>query len=127
MRKPKKPIAIARWQAYSNLYFKKGSALSMRVHADFDSFKVGDEVALAKYSHLFPEPVSPSSVLWLPFYQAVMTDLAKNASGEESEALDTYIQTRLGKKLAAYREPWTGYPGGDGNSELVKKRNYLSR
>jgi len=129
MRRPKKPVAVALWQAYSKIYFKKGSGLSVQVHTDFEAFKAGDEAALAKYSHLFSESdlESPSSILWLPFHQAVMTDLVRNASVEELEVVNKYTQTLLEKKLAAYNKPWAVYPGGDGDLEVVKKRNYLSR
>ena len=104
MRKAKKPTAIAAWQAYSLLYFKKRSALHAQVHADFDALKGGDKEVLAKYSHLLSnsDQKSPSSIVWLSFYQAVMKDLVKNATEEEQQAVAEYIETRLDKAIAAH-------------------------
>jgi hypothetical protein len=129
MQKPKKPIAVAPWQAYSRIYFKKKSPLHMRVHSEYKALKAGDESTLAKYSHLLLESdrQSPASILWLPFYQLVMKDLVENASEEELAAVAEYIKARLEKELASYKKPWNAYPGGDDNSDVVKKKNYLAR
>jgi len=128
MRKPKKPIPIAPWQAYSQLYFKKRSTLNEKVHADFKAFQSGDQTTLDKYLHLFPRLESTSSVVWLTFYQAVMKDLVKNAGEEELEEVSEYIKTRYESDLARYERPWEAYSGGGGNdSEIAKRRKYLSR
>jgi hypothetical protein len=127
--KQRKPKALAPWQAYSRLYFTKGSALKMRVHAEYEALKAGDKITLAKYSHLLSEldRESISSLVWLTFHQAVMKDLVDHASEEETEAVATYIQTRFDKDLASHEKPWEVFPGGENDSEVVKKKNYLSR
>ena len=56
-----------------------------------------------------------------------MTDLINNASEEELKAVTDYIKNRLEKDLISRVQPWEAFPGGENNSEAIKKRNYLER
>lgn len=103
MQKPKKPIPVAPWQAYSRLYFKKSLPLHQELHTNFKNFKAGQQDTVAKYSHLFPSLESTSSILWLPFYQAVMKDLVDNASEVELTAVSNYIDARYQKALDKHK------------------------
>ena len=125
-QKARKPTAIAPWQAYSQLYFKKKTALYDTVHAEFKAFKSGDAVVLAKYSHLFPHSEF-SSIGWLLFHQGIMRDHVKNASEEELAVISAHIAARLERELTLYERPWEAYSGGDHNSEAAKKKSYLTR
>lgn len=125
--KQKKPSALVPWQAYSQLYFTKGSALHREVHADYADFKAGKSVTRSKYEHLFPnlEEDSLSTINWLPFYQAVMTERVKNASEVELTAVAEYIENRHQKELNIHERPWDAYGGGEDDSEESKKKRYL--
>jgi len=124
--KQKKPSPLAPWQAFSQLYFKKGSPLYKEVHADYEDFKAGTSVARSKYVCLFPnlEEGSLSTINWLPFYQVVMTDHVKNASEVERAAVAEYIENRHQKDLNLHERPWDAYPGGENDSEELRKKRY---
>jgi len=125
----KKPTAIAPWQAYLQLYFKKDSALYREVHADYDDFKAGAEAVRSKYSHLFPalDEAALSIISWLPFFQAVMTERAKNTSAEELASIEEYISNRHRREVDIHERPWDMLPGCENESEPVKKRKYLAQ
>jgi len=127
--KRRKPVAIAPWQAYSHLYFKKGTALYTEVHTNYDDFKAGVEAVRSKYSHLFSDldEAALSAVNWLPFYQAVMTERVKNANAEELATVNEYINDRHQKEVNIYERPWDTHPENENESEPVKKRKYFTR
>ena len=91
--KQKKPAAIAPWQAYSQLYFIKGTAFHAEVHSSYHDFKDGAESARSKYSHLFQNlnESTLSTIPWLQFYQAVMMECVKNANVDKLEAITQHI------------------------------------
>lgn len=125
-RKQKKPAALAAWQAYSQLYFKKGTPFHTELHADYDRFKAGEATTRSKYSYLFPEATedSLSTINWLPFYQAVMTHRAKNVTEEERAAIAGFIEVRHQKELDIHERPWRAIPGSEDESEEVKVKKF---
>jgi len=124
--KQKKPATVAPWQAYSQLYFKKGTPLHKEIHLDYEDLKAGDSDTISKYAHLIPnlgeDPLRTTN--WLPFYQAVMTDHIKNASEAERAAIEEHIKTRHQKELDLHERPWNAYPGGENDTEESRKKRY---
>ena len=124
--KQKKPAAIAHWQAYSQLYFKKGTDLYAEIHIDYEALKANSKAAHRKYSHLFPDLdcESLSTINWLSFYQAVMMDRVKNIGEVELRAVKEHIDSRYQRELNIYERLWDVYLG---KSVETKKRGYLAQ
>jgi hypothetical protein len=103
--------------------------MHVQVHTEFEALKAKDKSALAEHAHLFPEldQKSLSSILWLPFYQARMKDLVKNASEEELAAIAEHIKNRHDKELTTHERPWNAFSESVNDSEPTRKRNYLKR
>jgi hypothetical protein len=125
--KRRKPTRLARWQAYSRIYFKKGTSLHSELHSDHHDLLAGDDAALAKYAYLFPtlDDSDLCKVPWLPFYQAVMQMRVKCSSEEETLAVKAYVERRYKKEVDLHDRPWDACAKGEDDSEAVKKNRYL--
>lgn len=105
--KQKKPATIAPWQAYSQLYLKKGTNIYTEIHTDYEDLKAGKEATHSKYSHLFPDLdcKSLSTINWLPFYQVTMMDHIKNISEVELEVVREHIDCQYQWELNIHEQP----------------------
>lgn len=64
---------------------------------------------------------------WLPFCQAVISERVKEMGAEELEPITRYIEDRFQKEVEIYERPWDAFPGGENESEAMKKKKYLRR
>jgi hypothetical protein len=57
----RQPMPLQKSQAYSALYYKEGSALSLEIKDAYRRYASGDETTVSRYKHLFKQVMDPSN------------------------------------------------------------------
>lgn len=104
-KKSRKPVRLTRYQAYSALFFTKGSSLHDEVTEAYQLYTEEDPATLAKYASFLPQD-SPTPMVFVSFQQAIMRDKVLAASKEELAEVDEYIESRFEHESQLHRDPW---------------------
>ena len=126
-KKSRKPVPLTPYQAYSALFFTKGSPLHVEVTNAYLLWTQNDPTTRAKYNHILPvraEAQKPMS--FLTFQQAVMRAKVLDASEDELAQVEQHICARLELDNEAYGKPWFGMSVDEDGSPEDLERQYAT-
>lgn len=124
-KKRRKPVRLTSYQAYSAVFFTKGSPLQIEVAEAYRLYVEKDPPTLIKYGHFLPG-ASSTTVPFLTFQQAIMRDKLLTASDDELAEVEEYIKSRLDHDNQVYQEPWYVMKKNDDDPSEDLEKQYVT-
>lgn len=118
LKQPRKITRITRGQAYSLKYCQKGSSLHTQWYSAWKLYASGDNATVSEYRHLFSGHRSCNPTSFVNFQQAVIKERLTDATQEELDSLNRFIEECFERNVDARENPWKALSVN--NSQLVE-------
>lgn len=122
-RKPQRKVTrLTHAQAYSCLFYPKGSARHTEIHGEWEAFVQGD----VTYIHLFPG-LDLKTINFLRFSQAVFRVAVETLSEDERRQVEDYIERRFLEDTDLREHPWKALKVDDTVEDEDLEKQYMAR